>query len=335
MIRTIDSHTAGESTRLVTRGLPELIGETMAEKMADAQSRLPWVPGAVLLEPRGHKDLYGAILTQPCNPKADFGVVFMNNRGYEPMCGHGLIGVVTSLVETGLAPASEPETSLIADTPAGLIRVRANVQLGHVRQVAFENVASFALALDVELEMDEGDSLIVDVAFGGNFFVLIHSRQIGLDLVIENGPRLTELGMRILAAANDQFPVCHPQMPYLDRITDLRFYHELGDHIHGSRSVVVLGDHMLDRSPCGTGTCAELATHYARGSVGLGEPFVAEGILGTRFLGRVLREFEISPGPFPYPVIVPYLEGQAFLTGYHQFVFYEDDPFKDGFLLAA
>ena len=151
IIWTVDTHTAGESTRLVTQGLPPLRGKTMAEKLAYAEQHLAWVPGALLLEPRGHKDLYGAILTDPCAEEADIGVVFMDNQGFEPMCGHGLIGVAASVLETGLISADSPETSLTVDTAAGLVRARMHQQEGHGCRVAFENVPSFAYRLDVRI----------------------------------------------------------------------------------------------------------------------------------------------------------------------------------------
>jgi len=334
-ILTIDSHTAGESTRLVVQGLPPLQGSSMAEKMADAQTRLAWAPGALLQEPRGHKDLYGAILTAPCHSQADFGVIFMSNHSYEPMCGHGLIGVVTSLLETGFLPAQEPETELTADTPAGLIAVHCQVSNGRVIGVAFDNVPSFALALDLPIRLENGLRLLVDVAYGGNFFLLVDSAQIQLELTVKNARQLAELGMQALQAANEQIPVAHPQLAFLDSITDLRFYGDPLSPGADSRNIVILGDHMVDRSPCGTGTCAELASRYARHRIGVGESLITESILGTQFKGTVLGEVGNELTGFPFPAIIPRLEGKAYLTGIHRFVLQDDDPFKNGFLITT
>jgi len=334
-ILTIDSHTAGESTRLVVQGLPPLHGSSMAEKMADAQNRIAWAPGSLLQEPRGHKDLYGAILTEPGHPQADFGVIFMSNHSYEPMCGHGLIGVVTSLLETGMIPANEPETELIADTPAGLIAIHAQVRAGRVTGVAFDNVPSFALALDLPIRLENGLRLLVDVAYGGNFFLLVHSSQIQLELTVKNVRQLAELGMKALQAANEQIPVAHPQLAFLDSITDLRFYGDPLTPGADSRNVVILGDHMVDRSPCGTGTCAELASRYARHLIQVGDSLITESVLGTQFKGTVLSEVGHELTGFPYPAIIPRLEGRAYLTGVHQFILQEDDPFKNGFLITT
>jgi proline racemase len=333
IIWTVDSHTAGEGTRLVTQGLPPLRGNSMVEKLAYAEQHLAWAPGALLLEPRGHKDLYGAILTEPCSAEADIGVVFMNNHGFEPMCGHGLMGVVTSILETGLITSDRSETGLIVDTAVGLVRVRVRQQDGQGCWVAFENVPSFACQLDVPLYLPAGQKLMVDVAFGGNFFLLVEARQAGIVLEPANTSQLVELGMSALAAANKQIQVSHPGMPHIKCIQDIRFYSESVHPGVDSRSVVILGDRMVDRSPCGTGTSAELAVRYARSQLEIGEPFVTESILGTRFNGKVMRTVNQMSFLPAYPAIIPLIEGQAFLTGMHQFVFEQGDPFKDGYIL--
>src|SRR5512139_2358924 len=215
VIHTVDSHTAGEGTRLVLSGLPPLLGSSMAEKFVEAGQRFAWLPKLLLREPRGHKDLYGALLTPPCHPQADQGVLFMNNSDYEPMCGHGLIGVVTCLLETGMFKSP----SLILETAAGLIPARAEVQGGRVLSVEFDNVPSFAVRLDTVLYLDKGEHLLVDIAFGGNYFVLVQAVGIGIELQPANADRLADLGMHILAAANQQYPVQHPLHPQIDCIT--------------------------------------------------------------------------------------------------------------------
>jgi proline racemase len=305
----------------------------MEEKLSFAVAQLSWAPGMLLQEPRGHRDLYGAILTEACLPVADFGIVFMSNSGFEPMCGHGLIGAVTSMIETGLLAAREPFTCLLADTALGPIKIEATVESGRVTRVAFDNAPSFALQLDAAICLDDGTNLIVDVAFGGNFFVILQSSQIGLELSLENTADLSQLGMRILRAANEQISVTHPLIPLLDKITDLRFLSGPPGSCTESRNLVILGDHMIDRSPCGTGTCAELAVQYARGRIQVGEIFCSEGLLGGRFRATVVREAGWPAGMTPYPAIVPRLEGRAFLTGVHHLIYPEDDLYRDGFLL--
>jgi proline racemase len=330
IISTVDSHTAGESTRLVTSGLPPLHGATMAEKLAYAEQHLPWAPRFLLLEPRGHKDMFGAILTAPCSPKADVGVVFMDNQGYEPMCGHAVIGTVTTVLETGMFPMQEPRTLVTLDTPSGLVRASARIEDGHVKAVSFQNVPAFVYRSDIVLDLPGVGELIVAVVFGGLFFVLVDGRQLALELVPANAGRLADLGMRILAVANRQIAVRHPELPHIDRMIDLRFYVEPGTHGADSRNVVILGDHMVDRSPCGTGTSAEAALRHAQGRLGIGESFVTESIIGTRFTGEVVAEAEVGG----FPAVIPRITGSAYLTGFHEFALDPRDPFPEGFHLS-
>jgi len=333
MITTIDSHTAGEGTRLITSGLPFIPGDTMAGKMDYAQGNLGWVPSLLLREPRGHKDLYGAVLVPPCNPAADIGVLFMNNQTFEPMCGHAVIGVVTSLIEVGIFVGEEPSRPLVLDTPAGLIRARAAFRQGKVAEVSFDNVPSFLYQKDLLISMPDGGSWPVDLAFGGNFFALVNVTDQRFMLVPAEAAELAHAGMRILEAINQQVKVRHPDLPKINRVIDLRFYKNLDDREATSRNVVVLGNHMVDRSPCGTGTSAELAMRYSRGLIELGESLIAESILGTRFTAEVIEETTVGSGAECISAIVPRLTGSACLTGFHQFVLQDNDPFPEGFLL--
>jgi len=333
MILTIDSHTAGEGTRLVMSGLPPIIGQTMAEKLAYAEENLSWAPGLLLSEPRGHKDLFGAILVPPCTPNADIGVLFMDNTKFEPMCGHAVIGIVTTLHETGMFAMMEPETAIMLDTPAGLIRAQALILNGCVQAVSFENVPAFVYRSGVTLNVPGLGDLFVDVVFGGLFFVLVNASQLEIELIQEDVLQLADLGMRILAAANEQIPVHHPDLPHIDQIIDIRFYVEPGSDGADSRNVVILGDHMVDRSPCGTGTCAEIALRYAQGKLGLGEQWTTESIIGTQFTGKVKAETQVGNGSEVFLAIIPEITGNAHITGFHQFVLDSEDPFPEGFRL--
>jgi len=334
-ISTIDSHTAGECTRLVMSGLPPIPGQTMPEKLAYAGEHLSWLPGLLLLEPRGHKDMFGAILAPPCSPTADVGALFMDNKGYEPMCGHAVIGIVTILLETGMFEMVEPETLITLDTPSGPVHAYAEIEGGRVLAVSFENVPSFVYRLDVTLKVLEVGDLVMDVVFGGLFFVFVNARQLEIELIPANAARLADLGMRILAAANEQVTVRHPELPHIDKIIDLRFYVELGSDGAESRNVVILGDHMVDRSPCGTGTCAEVALRYARGQLALGKPFVTESIIGTHFTGQVVAETQVGSTSEVFPAVIPRVTGSAYITGLHQFVLDAEDPFPEGFRLEV
>jgi len=174
----------------------------------------------------------------------------------------------------------------------------------------------------------------VDVVFGGLFFVFVNARQLEIELIPDNTGQLADLGMRILVSANDQVSVHHPELSHIDRIIDVRFYVEPGSNGADSRNVVILGDHMVDRSPCGTGTCAEAALRYAKGQLGLGKPFVTESIIGTRFAGSVIAETQVGSGLDIFPAVIPVVTGSAYITGFHQFVLDDDDPFPEGFRLT-
>jgi proline racemase len=306
----------------------------MAGKLAYAAQHLPWVPGLVMLEPRGHRDMFGAVLVQPCNPAADAGLIFMDNCGYEPMCGHGLIGAVTSLLETGVLPVATPVTTVAVDTPAGLVRAYARIEDGRVTAVTFENAPAFVYCRDAKVMLPGYGPLCVDIAFGGNFFVLVDAAQLNLDLVPANATPLAVLGMRILALANEQLPVEHPELPDIDRIIDLRFYREPGQDGADSRNVVVLGDHMVDRSPCGTGTCAELALRHALGQLRVGQSWVVESIIGTRFIGEIAGETFVGKGAAALPAIIPRVTGSAYITGMCQWLLDPRDPLPAGFTLG-
>jgi proline racemase len=251
------------------------------------------------------------------------------------MCGHAVIGIVTTLLETGMFEMVEPETLVTLDTPSGPVRAHALIRDGHVFTVSFENVPAFIFRSDVTLMVPEVGDLVVDVVFGGLFFVFVNAPPLEIGLIPDNIARLADLGMRILAAANEQVPVRHPELPHIDKIIDLRFYMELVSDGANSRNVVILGDHMVDRSPCGTGTCAEVALRFARGQLGVGEPFVTESIIGTRFTGKVIAETQVGSGSEVFPAVIPAVTGSAYITGFHQFVLNSEDPFPEGFRLKS
>jgi proline racemase len=306
----------------------------MAEKLAYAEEHLPWVPGFLLLEPRGHKDMFGAALVPPCSPDAGVGVLFMDNQGYEPMCGHAVIGTATTVLETGMFEMTEPETLVTLDTPSGPVQAYAQVEDGRVASVSFENVPAFVYRSDVALQVPEVGDVTVDVVFGGLFFVFVNAHQLGIELTPANATRLADLGMRILATANEQVPVRHPDLPHINKIIDLRFYVEPGSDGADSRNVVVLGDHMVDRSPCGTGTSAETALRYAQGQLKVGESFVTESIIGMCFTGQVVAEAQVGSGSEIFPAVIPRITGSAYVTGFHRFVLDAEDPFPQGFRLT-
>ena len=333
IVSTIDSHTAGEPTRLVIGGLPPLRGATMAEKMVYARDELDGLRRLLILEPRGRQDMYGALLTAPSAPEADFGLIFMNTRQYTTMCGHAVIGAATTVVETGMVEAVEPETAVVFDTPVGLVHTRARIKEGRVREVAFDNTPVFAYQLDARLSVPGLGELPVDIVYSGGFFALVEAQRIGLELVPANARALADLGARLRHTANAQLSVQHPELSFVNIIDAVEFHGPAERQTDGSlraHNAAIFGARTIDRSPCGTGTCARMAVLHARGELQVGQQFVSESIIGTRFTGQIMKETHVGE----YQAIVPQVTGRAYLTGFHQFVLDLDDPFPHGFSLA-
>ncbi|MCL2350031.1 MAG: proline racemase family protein [Defluviitaleaceae bacterium] len=328
MISTIDTHTMGEPTRIIT-GIPSLKGNSMAEKKQYLIDNMDYVRTTLMHEPRGHRDMFGAVMAQPCREGADLGVIFMDGGGYLNMCGHGTIGTVTAAIETGMMVATEPITEVTMDTPAGIVKACATVNDGLVGEVSFVNVPSFLYRDDVAVDVPKLGKVTVDIAFGGSFFALVRASDFGLEIVPENGLQFIKLGLKIRDAINEQVDIMHP---ILNRITScdlVEFYCEPKNPTSNARNVVIFGDGQIDRSPCGTGTCAKLAALYAKGKIKVGETFVYESILGTQFKGKITDTMKLEE----FDAIIPEITGSAYITGFNTLVIDERDPLKHGFLL--
>lgn len=324
----VDTHTAGEPTRVVVSGVPFLRG-SMAEKRRQLQEQYDAIRTTLMHEPRGHADMFGAVLVAPTHPDADLGVVFMDTGGYLAMCGHGSLGAVAAALATGLVIPEEPETTVLMDTPAGLVRARVETENGRVGQIAVENVPAFLYRSDVQIELASGP-LQVDIAFGGNFFALVPAHRLGLTVEPLHLAHLVQRGMEIRVAIEDQLDVVHPTQPHIDAVDLVEIYEEEPEAGIDCRNVVIFGDAQVDRSPCGTGTSAKMAALYATGRLALHEPFVNQSIIGTCFTGQLLREESVGP----FTGVVPEIAGRAYVTGLQQFVVDPRDPLKAGFQLS-
>ena len=325
----IDAHTEGEPLRVVIDGFPELSGDTILAKRRFAQENLDHFRTALIWEPRGHADMYGCILTPPVSPEADFGVLFLHNAGYSTMCGHGIIGVATVALETGMLPMTTPETTIRIDTPAGLVTAHARVKDGWVRSVYFHNVPSFVLALDEEIEVPGLGAIRYDMAFGGAFYAYVQAADVGLTCTPEHLGSLIEKGMAIKRAIAAHSPPNHPDEPELSFLYGTIFIGPPAISGSHSRNVCVFAEGEVDRSPTGTGVSGRLAIHHARGEISIDQPVVIESIIGSRFIGRVAQTQRIGP----YAAIIPEVEGTAHLTGRHEFLIDPDDELRWGFLL--
>ena len=328
LVSTIDAHAAGEPLRIVTAGAPLLPGATILERRRAMAAHHDDLRRILLFEPRGHEDMYGAILTPPVTPEADYGVLFLTNEGYSTMCGHGVIALTTALLETGMLPRREPATNVIYDSPAGLIRARASVDGDRVTAVAFENVPSFQYAKAVPIGISTGP-LEVDVAFGGAFYVLVDAAALGVSVRPGEVETLTRLGMEVKRAVDAKLDVRHPLEPELAGIYGTIISGEPSAQDRDGRNITIYAEGAVDRSPCGTGTSAKLANLYANGKIGMNQPYVHESLIGTTFTGKILGELTVADRTG----VATEISGQGFITGFHQFVVADDDPVGGGFLV--
>jgi proline racemase len=316
-------------TRVVTGGVPALPGATMLERKLHFEEHLDDLRLLLMSEPRGHGAMSGAILQPSTRPDAAWGVLYIEVSGCLPMCGHGTIGVATVLVECGMVEVSEPETVVALDTPAGLVHARVEVRKGRARSVTLRNVPSFLAAADQTVDVPGLGEVSYDMAFGGNFYALVDASSVGVAVHPAQADRLIETGAAIMAAVDAEARPVHPADP---RIAGCRHVvlHQPGRD--GADAVAATSIHpgWLDRSPCGTGTSARLAQLHARGKLAVGEPFVNESVIGTRFTGVVAEETEVSGRP----AIVPEITGRAWITGMGQYLLDPDDPFPRGFRLG-
>ncbi|MGX7079616.1 proline racemase family protein [Gemella parahaemolysans] len=334
MISVIDTHTAGEAARLVTAGIPKIPGKDMVEKKQYFIEHLDDVRKSVMFEPRGHQDMFGAFLLPPTKEEADFGLVFMDTGGYLNMCGHNTIAAVTAAVETGMVDVEEgaTEKEVVVETPAGLIYATAKLKDkgGKVKEVSFKNVESFLYKRDVELDVEGVGHIKFDISFGGSFFCIISADQLGLEVKPENASKLKEAGLKIRDAINANIEIQHPTLEHIKTVDLVEIYDKPSHPEATFKNVVVFGDGNIDRSPCGTGTSAKLATLYAKGELKLGEPFVYESILGTLFKGRIVEERKLAG----YDAIIPEITGSGYILGFSNYVYDPDDSLTYGFLLG-
>jgi proline racemase len=330
-VKTIDAHAAGEPLRLIVDGFPAPRGKTMLEKREWVRRHADHLRRALMLEPRGHADMYGAILTEPVTPGSHAGVLFMHNEGYSTMCGHGVIAVTTIALERGLIMPGQDGGMVVYDSPAGTIRARARwagAAAARVDSVSFVNVPSFVLhgGLSVKLASRQ---IRVDVAFGGAFYAIVDSEAVGLPIDAAHLPELRRVGMEIKDAIESIHDITHPLERGLQGIYGTIFTGPPSDEGADLRNVTVFADAEVDRSPCGTGTAAVMAVVDAMGLLSDTKPFVHESLIGTRFTGRVSARTIVGE----LEAIVPEIEGSAWITGDHTFLVDDDDPLKDGFRL--
>jgi len=328
VFHSVESHTEGMPTRVITGGVGTIPGATMAERRQWFMDNSDDVRTLLMYEPRGHASMSGAILQPPTRPDADYGVLFIEVSGLLPMCGHGTIGVATVLVETGMVPVVEPVTTIRLDTPAGLVIAEVAVEDGAAKSVTIRNVPSFSLALDQSVAVEGLGEVHYDMAFGGNFYAVVELEELGLPFDRAAKNELLDAGLKIMDAINAHNPPVHPERP------DITGCHHVylkapGSTAEHSRHAMAIYPGWFDRSPCGTGTSARMAQLHARGELELNTDFVNESFIGTQFTGRLVEETTVGG----LPAVVPTITGRAWITGTAQYHLDPEDPFPAGFLL--
>ena len=322
----IDGHTAGNPVRLVAGGAPPLYGATMSEKRLDFLERFDWIRTGLMFEPRGHDMMSGGFLYPPTSAEADVGILFIETSGCLPMCGHGTIGIVTFGIEHGLI---RPRTSgrFVADVPAGKISLSYDECDGRVRSVRIRNVASYLAAEAVVIDVPGLGALKVDVAYGGNFYAIIEPQGAYHGIDAFGASRILELSPVVRKLVREKIEPVHPLDRTIRGVSHVMWTDVPKGEGADGRNAVFYGERAIDRSPCGTGTSARLAHLNAKGRLKLGNSFVHESYIGSRFTGRVEEETKVGS----YAAIIPSIEGSAIATGFSQIWIDDEDPFAKGF----
>ena len=341
MIHAVETH-SGEPMRVITGGVPHVPGDTVYDQMKWLEQHDDQLRKLMLREPRGYPPLCCNLIVPPKHPDAAAGFIIMEQVEYPMMSGGNTIAVVTVLLETGMIPMQEPVTEFTLEAPAGLIAITAECNDGKVKTVTFENVPAFSVHRDAVLEVPQLGQVVVDVAWGGMFYVIADVAQFAsLELTPERGRDITRVAALILKAAQDQLPVAHPDYPGIGITVAQLSGPASGPDADRRNAVLVASGPIdfddpgswiggIDRCPCGTGTCAKMASLYDKGELDLHQPFRHEGILGNVYTGELVREVEIAGRTG----VVPTLSGRAWITGYSTWVLDPDDPYPNGFTVG-
>jgi proline racemase len=327
-IKTIDLHTGGEPLRVYTNGLPEIKGNTILEKRRYFCDNYDYIRTGTMFEPRGHADMYGAIITEPTTEDADFGTFFLHNEGYSTMCGHAIIALTKLVLDTGMIQKKGEEPELIIDAPPGKIYAQAFRENGIVEKVSFKNVPSFLLLKDEEIDVPEIGKVKFDVAFGGAFYAFCNADELGLKLDESDYNRLIDYGRKIKYAIMDKYEIRHPFEEDLSFLYGTIFTGKAFDSKNHSRNVCIFAEGEVDRSPTGSGVSARAALHHAKGELKINEKITVESILGTLMNIEIVETTEYSS----HKAIIPEVTGTAFITGQNEFYFDPKDPLKNGFI---
>ena len=342
MIHAVDLHACGEPGRVIVGGVLDVPGETMFEKMQYFEQKADSLRLRMLREPRGYPAANCNLILPSNNPEAAAGFIIMEQTEYPGMSGTNTICVVTTLIETGMVEVNEPFTEFKLDTPAGLISIKAEVRNGKAINVTFENVPAFSVYSNKSIYVPEIGEVKVDVAYGGMFYVILDSEELGLKLTPDNGGKIVRNAEMVKAIASEKLPVVHPENKDISGITIAVVSGPPDNPDATLKNAVVVSTGRLDwdrpetwkgvidRSPCGTGTCAKMASLFEKNKLDLETDFIHEGILGTTFTGRLVKKTKVGN----YDAVVPTITGRAWITGFAQYVLDDSDPFPEGYTIG-
>ncbi len=334
-ITTIDSHTEGEATRLIVNGLGDIKGKTMMDKLEWFKSRYDHVRCLLTKEPRGSKEILAAMVTQNVTENAKFGLIYMDAKRYPYLCGHATIGAIATLARTGFLALDPGENCVIVDTPSGPLDARVFLHGDNLTAIAINMVPSFIYSTNQQIEIKEFGTIPVDLVCTGGFFAMVDSKKIGIDPVLKNKNVLTDLGMKIIDAANEQLTVSHPVRPDVKTVDVTEFYdsqHENGKAF--GKGMVIYGESHADRSPCGTGTAAKLTLLHHYGKIKMNQKYTNYSPLGTSFDAMLIKKEKIGSEQIGYiDGFIVQIKGMAYLSGVHHFIVEKNDPFQQGFVM--
>lgn len=324
----VDAHTCGNPVRVVAGGGPNLVGATMSEKRQHFLKEFDWIRKGLMFEPRGHDMMSGSVLYPPSNPDNDFGILFIETSGCLPMCGHGTIGTITIAIEEGLITPKVPG-KIKMEAPAGLVEIEYQQTGKKVDWVKLVNVKSYLAAENLTIDCPELGELTFDVSYGGNFYAIIDPQKNFSGVHNFTASKIVQYSQVIRNSINENYPdmFIHPENDTIRDVSHMLWTGNPIDPTSSGRNAVFYGDKAIDRSPCGTGTSARMAQLHAKGKLKLGEPFIHESFIGSKFIGRVEQETTLNGKP----AIIPSIQGWAQVTGYNNIIIDDDDPYAHGF----
>lgn len=327
-INTIDMHTEGEPLRVFISGLPEIKGNTILEKIHYFKTHFDHIRTGTMFEPRGHADMYGAIITEPVTNDGDFGVFFLHNEGYSSMCGHAILAITKLVIATNMIDNNSNNPIIQIDAPAGRIVATAKKVDGQITDISFINVPSYVYLIDQDVDVEGIGNIKFDIAYGGAYYAFVHIEQLGIEMKMTNHSKFIKFGKLIKNAIQKEYKITHPYDPGLGFLYGTIFYGNPLNPNNYSRNVCIFAEGELDRSPTGSGVSARAALHYFKGEMKAAVPYTIESILGTTMKVEILKTTQYGS----YPAVIPKVSGTAYITGKNEFVFDPADPLKNGFI---